>query len=100
MRAGLGCGFQHSRPQPLARHLHQPEGRDTADLDAGAVGLEPILHPFLDGTVVTVVLHIYEIDHDKSREVSQAQLTRYFLRRFEVGLEGRLLDRGFLGRAS
>src|SRR3546814_10745274 len=48
MRAGAGRGFEDAGPQPLAAHLHQAKAGDAADLDAGAVVLQRVLHPALD----------------------------------------------------
>ena len=98
MRAGLGGRFQHPRPQPLARHLQQAEARDAADLDAGAIGLQPILEPFLDARVVLALVHIDEVDDDQPGQVAQTQLARDLVRGLAVRLVGGVLDGPFLGR--
>ena len=98
MRAGLGGRFQHPRAQPLARHLQQAEARDAADLDAGAIGLQPILEPFLDARVVLALVHIDEVDDDQPGQVAQTQLARDLVRGLAVRLVGGVLDGPFLGR--
>ena len=100
MRAGLHRRFQHAGADALARHLHQAEMRDAADLDARAVVLEVVLQPLLDRAVVAVLLHVDEVDDDQAGEIAQAQLARDFLGRFQIGLERRLLDRVLAGRAA
>ena len=92
MRAGLGRGFEHAGAQPLAAHLHQPEAGDAADLDAGAVVLQRLLHRLLDLADMAVLLHVDEVDDDQAGHVAQAQLARDLVRRLEVGGEGGLLD--------
>ena len=67
--------------------------RDAADLDARAVGAQAVLQLALDRAVVALLLHVDEVDDDEAGEVAQPKLARNLLRRFEVGLERRVLDR-------
>ena len=97
-RTHLCRRFQHARTQPLARHLHQAEGADAAHLDAGAVGLQSLLHAFLDRPVVPTLVHVDEVDDDQPGKVAQAQLAGHLVGGLQVGLQRRLLDRALLGR--
>ncbi len=92
VRALVGRAFQHAGADALARHLHQAEMRDAADLDAGAVVLEAILEAPLDRAVVALLVHVDEVDDDQPGEVAQPQLAGDFLGRLEVGLERGVLD--------
>jgi hypothetical protein len=74
--------------------------RDPADLDAGAVVLQAILHPLFNRAVVAVFFHVDEVDDDQSGKVTQAQLAGHFFGCFQVGLQRRVLDRVFAGRAA
>jgi hypothetical protein len=69
--AFVGRAFQHARPNSLARHFHQAEMRDAADLDACPVVLERVLETALDRAVVALLIHVDEIDHDEASEVAQ-----------------------------
>ena len=53
--------------------------------------------PLFDFSLVFAVHHVDEIDHDKPAQVSESQLTGYFISSFEVGLVGCVLDIGALG---
>ncbi len=96
--AGLRRRLDHAGAQALARHLHQAEARDAADLDARAVGLQLVLEALLDGSVVLALFHVDEVDHDQAREVAQAQLARHLVGGLQVRVQRGLLDRAFLGR--
>ena len=85
MRADLGRMLEQGGPQPLARHLEQAEGRDAADLDAGAVVAHRILDLVLDLALVARLLHVDEVDHDQAGEVAQAHLAGDLLGRLDVG---------------
>ena len=97
---GIDEDFEHAGADALARHLQQAEGRDAADLDAGAVVLQALLQLLLDGAVVALLLHVDEVDDDEAGEVAQAQLPGDLLGGFEVGLERRVLDVVLAGRAA
>src|SRR5262249_13288267 len=64
MRAFLGRALEHTRANALARHFEQAEMRDVPDLDASTVVPQAFLQPPLDGAVVTLLVHIDEIDDD------------------------------------
>ena len=95
--ARLGRGLDHAGAQTLAAHLHQAETRDAGDLDARAVGLEPVLHALFHRRVVAAFIHVDEVDHDEAGKVTQAQLARHLFGGLQVGLERGFLDRAFLG---
>ena len=63
VRARAGGRLEHAGAEALAAHFHQPEARDAADLDAGAVVLQRVLHRLLDLTDIRSVLHVDEVDH-------------------------------------
>jgi hypothetical protein len=85
--------------QALARHFHQAELRDAAQLHAGTVELERVLQLVLDVALVLARRHVDEVDHHQAAKVAQAQLARDFLGRFQVGLERGFLDVAALGGA-
>ena len=97
-RAGIARNFHDARPQPLARHFQQAERADPADLNARAVAPHGALEAPFDRVAVAAVLHVDEIDDDQAGQVAQFQLARDFVGRFEVRLEGGLLDVALAGR--
>ena len=92
VRAGGHGAFQNAGADALARHFQKAEMRDAADLDARPVVLQAVLELALDGPIVLVLLHVDEVDHDQAGKVAQPQLARHFLRRFQVRLDGGVLD--------
>ena len=84
MLADFGGAFEHAGAHPLPAHLEQAEVGDAADLDAGAVVLERVLEPTLDGAIVAALLHVDEVDDDEAGKVAQPELPRDFVRRLEV----------------
>ena len=100
MRALLGGAFQHRGADALARHLHQAEMRDAADLDAGAIVAQRVLQPPFDGAVVPLLVHVDVVDHDQAGEIAQPELARDFFRRLDIGLERGVLDVVLAGRAA
>ncbi len=93
------AGFTQARTQALAAHFHQAKARDAAQLHARTVVLERVLQAVLDFTLVLVGGHVDEIDDHQAAQVAQAQLAGHFLGRFQVGLEGGVLDVAALGGA-
>src|SRR5215471_17332192 len=93
MRAGYCRPREHAGTQTLARHLEQTELADLADLDAGAIVADGVVQSLLDRTVILVVFHVDEIDHDQTRKIAKPKLTGDLIRRFEIGLGGGFLDR-------
>ena len=89
---GIGRALQHAGADALARHFHQAEGRDAADLDARAVVLERVLEAALDRAVVPVLLHVDEVDHDEAGEVAQAKLAGHLVGGLAVRLGRGVLD--------
>src|SRR5205085_12092556 len=92
MRAFLGRALEHARSDTLARHLQQPEMRNVPDLDARAIVLERFLEAALDRAIVTLLVHIDEVDDDQARKIAQPQLPRDLLGGFDIGLERGVLD--------
>src|ERR1700744_1504997 len=92
IRTLLRRAFQHAGADGLPRHFQKAEMRDAADLDAGTVVLETLLEPALDRTVVTLLVHVDEVDDDQACEIAQAQLSGDFVGGFEIGLERGVLD--------
>ena len=69
-------------------------------MNARTIRLQLVFHPFFNGDVVTTLVHIYEIDNDKPRKVTQTKLTGNFISGFKVCFERCLLNAAFLGRAA
>src|SRR5690348_7789379 len=78
--------------QPLARKLHEPEARDLAHLYARTVVAKRLAQSIFDVALITLILHVDEVDDDQSAQIAQAELARQLLRGFEVGTQRRLLD--------
>ncbi len=98
VRAGLHGRFQHAGADALARHFHETEMRDAAELDAGAVVvLQVILEALFDRTIVAVLLHVDEVDDDEAGKVAQAQLAGDLFGGLQIGVQRRLFDRMLLG---
>ncbi len=98
-RADDLAGFAQARAQALAAHFHQAEARNAAQLYARTVVLERVLQAVLDFALVLVGGHVDEIDDHQAAQVAQAQLAGHFFSRFQVGLEGGVLDVAALGGA-
>ena len=94
----MGGGFQDAGAQPLTAHFHQAERRNTADLDAGAIVAQRVLHRLFDAAVVGADFHVDEIDDHQPGHVAQAQLPADFIGGFQVGLGGGFLDAIFARR--
>ena len=97
MDTRLGAGFQHARAQTLTAHFHQTKAADAAHLDACTVCLQFVFHPLFNGCVVAALFHVDEIDHDQTRQIAQAHLTRDFFSGFKVGVQSGLLNAAFFG---
>ncbi len=65
--------FQNAGADALARHFKQSEMRDPANLDAGAIIFQTILHPLFDRAVVAVFFHVDEVDNNQAGEIAQTQ---------------------------
>ncbi|CUS45344.1 hypothetical protein MGWOODY_Smn815 [hydrothermal vent metagenome] len=100
MRALAGRCLEHAGAQALAAHFHQAEAGDAADLDAGAIVLQRLLHRLLDLPDVGPVVHVDEVDDDEAGHVAQAQLAGDFVRCLEVGRGRGLLDAVLAGRTA
>ncbi len=100
MDAGKRRALQHAGADALAAHLQEAEGRDPADLDAGAVVLQALVELLLDGAVVALLLHVDEVDHDEAGKIAQAQLPGDFFRRLQIGAKRRVLDVVLAGGAA
>src|SRR5690348_6432445 len=100
LRAGLGRTLQHAGADALARHLQEAEMRDAADLDAGAILPQTVGQLALDRTVVPLLVHVDEVDHDQTGEIAQAELAGDLFGRFEIGLERGVLDMMLAGGAA
>ena len=97
-RAADHGGIEHGRADPLARQLQQAEGRNPPQLNAGTVAAHGFLEPTLNLPPVPRFIHIDEVDHHQTGEITQAQLPRDFFGGFEVGRQRRLFDRTLAGR--
>ena len=92
--------LEHTRAQTLTGHFHQAKARDATNLNTGTVGFQRIFHPFFNGDVVAALVHVDEIDHDQTSQVTQAGLTRHFIGGLKVGLGRCLFNRRFFGRTT
>ncbi|MCG3170314.1 MAG: hypothetical protein CALGDGBN_01853 [Pseudomonadales bacterium] len=98
-RADHRTGLLERGTQPLARHFHQAEARDLADLHARAVRPQRIAQPVLHLALAARAAHVDEVDHDQAAHVAQAQLACHLVGSLQVGLQRGFLDVLALGRA-
>ena len=92
--------FENAGADALTRHFKQAEMGDAADLDAGAIILQTILHPLFDRPVVAVFFHVDEVDDNQAGKIAQTQLTRDFIRCFKICLQRSVFNGMFACRAS
>ena len=97
LRAGDETGFRQRRTQALPAHFQQTKVTDMADLDAGSVVLQRILDSAFDHRVVTLGLHVDEVDDDQPGQIAQSQLARDLVGRLQVGAQRGLFDVPFAG---
>ena len=62
----------------MTRHFQQTKARNTAHLDAGAIGFKLVFQPFFNCCIIATFVHVDEIDHDQTRQITQTQLARDF----------------------
>ena len=98
-RADHAAGLAQRGTQALARHLHQAEARDAADLHPGAVELEGVAHAVLDLALVARRAHVDEVDHHQTTDIAQAQLAGNLVGGLGVGLQRGLFDVAAAGGA-
>ena len=85
MGARLGDSLDHARTQALARHFHQAKTGNTTHLNTGTIIFQAILETFFNRVIVTPLVHINVVNHDKSGQIAQTQLTRDLVRGLEIG---------------
>ena len=72
--AAAGAGDRRTlaqrRLEALAAHFHQAEAGNPADLDAGTVVLQRLLHRLFDLPDMARLLHVDEVDDDQARHVA------------------------------
>ena len=98
MRTGLGGGLDHAGAQALAAHLEQAKAGNPAHLNTRTVCFQLVFQLFLDRVVVLALVHIDKVDDDQTGQITQAQLAGNFFGCLEIGFQGGLFDRTFLGR--
>ena len=91
-RADFGGELGERRAQPLARHLHQAEARNSAHLHARPVRLQRLAHFVFHGALIARRHHVDEVDDDQAAHVAQPQLAGDFLGRLQIGDQRRLFD--------
>ena len=91
-RTDLVAGLAEGGPQPLPRHLEQPEARDLSELNPGPIHLQGIAQALLHLTLVADRGHVDEVDHDESADVADPELSGDLVGCLQVGLERGLLD--------
>ena len=77
--------------RPLAGHFHESECRDGQDVGSGLVSAHPVAHPLVDPLLVLAVLHVDEVDDDKTTDIAQPELAGHLVSGFHVGLEDGLV---------
>src|ERR1700747_2008017 len=90
--APFGRAFQHTRPNALPRHFKQAEMRYATDLNARTIVPKAFLEPTLNRAIVALLIHIDEVNDNETGKVSQPQLPRDFVGRFQIGFERGVLD--------
>ncbi len=76
----------------MAGHLQQSETGNAADLYPGAVSLEGISHAVFHISLITIGIHIDEIDYNQSPHITKSQLPGYLIGRFQIGTECSFFD--------
>ena len=83
--------------QALTRKLHQTKARNLAELNAGTIKLHRVAQLVFNIALMLARLHVDEIDHDQTAEITQAKLARHFISGFQVRVECRRFDVAALG---
>src|SRR5262245_5155121 len=91
-RARLAQHVLERLARALARHLDQAELREPVQRHLHPVARERFLELGEHRRAVVLVRHVDEVEDDDPAEVAQAQLARDHLRRFQVGLEDRVVE--------
>ena len=91
-------GFKNRWTNALAGQFEQAERRNATQLDPRAIATHGFFEPALNLPTVLGFIHIDEVNHHQTRQIAQAQLTRDFFRRFEVGGQGGFFDGTLFGR--
>ena len=68
------CSFVERWTQTLARHFHQAEAGNSANLDASTVDLKCLLQAVFNFALILVSHHVDEVDNNQATHVAQAQL--------------------------
>ena len=71
MRTGLRYRLDQRRAQTLAGHFQQAKMRDRADLNTCPVMAQGIFQAFFHRVLVTVFIHINEINNNQAGQVAQ-----------------------------
>ena len=74
--------------------------RNPANLNPRAILSQAIAQFAFDRTIVPLLVHVDEIDHDQAGEVPQAKLPCDFLGSLEIGLKRGIFDVMFARRAA
>ena len=90
-------GFKNRWTNALAGQFEQAERRNATQLDPRAIAAHGFFEPALNLPTVLGFIHIDEVNHHQTRQIAQAQLTRDFFRRFEVGGQGGFFDGTLFG---
>ena len=93
-RARDVVAFSQSRTQALTGQFHQAEAADFGHLNASAVIAQSVLQTLFNSTLVLRIVHVDEVDHDQTAQVTQTHLTSDFVGSFAVGAESRFFDVG------
>src|SRR6266850_1449344 len=91
-RAGLAQHVGERFARALAGHFDEAERGEAVHGDARAVARQRALEFLEHRVAVLLALHVDEVERDDAAEVAQPELARDGLRRFEVGLEYRVVE--------
>ena len=86
--------------QSLARHFHQAKSTDLADLNPGAIDAQRFAQAVFDLPLAFRVLHINEVNHDQTAQITQSHLAGNLVSGLQVSPERRLLNIRAFGGAS
>ena len=96
-RADDAGSLAEAGTQPLTGQFQQPEARNAAQLNSGAVRFQGVAHAVFHFALVAGRPHIDEVHHDQAADIPQPQLSGDLVGGFQVGLQGGFLDVRALG---
>ena len=98
MHTRFATAFENASAHALARHFHQAKRANTTHLNARPIAFQRFFHFALDRPIVTIFIHVDEIDNQQASQITQPRLAGHFHSRLEVGVQGGFLNRLLAGR--